>query len=182
LPLLTALLPAPDRVLFDHAPKKMQTGATWSNLLCCLAVVLQGWRQAHGLPAEHPVVVVCDNVGSHSKAGLQRPAGDIVCDHLWQSIQWPEMFLFFILPRRSHTLQSGDFHVNLSLRRHTRSQAKMRIVNHFLSIHLGDIPDETPLATGEVVMKMLCVQWAVEWMNLRQLHSWIVSSWHSGCL
>ena len=120
----------PAKVYFDHAPRKVQTGVTWRLLIDKIAEVMVTWRAANGLEPDQPCIIVCDNVASHDKDLLQRPGGaaGVHCEHLWQCIPHPSLFFFYILPGLSHTLQSGDFHVNLSLRRLSRGAAKLRVV------------------------------------------------------
>ena len=168
----------PPSVYFDHSERKMQTSETWDRLLSNIEVKLVQWRALHGLSPGYPCLLICDNVGSHNKAGLRRPEGAMqACEHLYQSIKHPTIFLFYILKNRSHTLQSGDMHVNLSLRRHCRNQAKMRAVGHFLRIHLGELPGAFPLTTSEMAMKPLAVQWLAEWLHDPRLQNWVQKSW-----
>jgi hypothetical protein len=135
---------------------------------------LIGYRLQTGVQPDYPCILVCDNVGSHSKAGLHQSAA---CEHLWHNPEkYKDIYFFFILKNRSHTLQSGDFHVNLSLRSHCRGRAKMRAVQHFLRVHLGDVPT-TALSTSELTMKPLAIKWLTEWIEDPRLPSWILSSW-----
>ena len=58
-----------------------------------------------------------------------------------------------------HCLNSGDQEVNLSIRRHIKAQAKLRIVQHGVDIRRGCISPNRPLEMGERAMKPLLLQW-----------------------
>ena len=76
----------------------------------------------------------------------------------------------------SHHCNSGDQHVNLSLRRHIRRQSKLRPLHHGVLVQDGKIPGHTKLRMGHHTMKPLLCQWVGEWMDLPDLHAWVRSS------
>lgn len=77
----------------------------------------------------------------------RRPTGKVQCPtHL--------SLLLSLLPQ-----------VNLTLRRTVRTNAKMRIVSHFVDIQLGRLTPDSPLPLSEWVLKPLVLRWVELWLN-----------------
>ena len=106
--------------------------------------------------------------------------------------------LFFILRgNQRFGPNQGDQFVNLQLRDSIRRAAKLRLMQHALQLHRGELDPESKIAMGEADMKPLVVKWsgqyAFDLFNLNgfcfvsphrflgneKLSSWIVSSWES---
>lgn len=128
-------------------------------------------KQLNNVPLSHPAVLVVDGAPSHN-ADLMVAVPP--SKYLWQLVATPWLFIYFTIPCRSHTLQSGDRSVNLSLRNHTRREAKLRQLLHMVQVAQGSADEQK---NGEVVMKQLLLTWVSSWIRDQRTPGWIVSSW-----
>ena len=108
------------------------------------------------LPENYPLLLLVDNVSSHSKEGLLSIGAS---SHLWCHLDFTNLYLMFGLPNLSHLTNPGDQSVNLSLRALIRRASKMRVVAHTLELARGQLPPGTRLEFSEAVVKPLLTLW-----------------------
>lgn len=132
-------------IYFDYSPSKYQTtgmihvlvfvvitllfaAGTFTTLMRKLAAQLVQVKNNKGVLENAPCIVVLDGAPAHNNDTMIRVDGK--SKSLWQMQEFPWMYVMFTLPNRSHTLQSGDRHINLTLRETTRRMSKLRTLSH----------------------------------------------------
>lgn len=175
-----------DAIYQDHSRTKYQVVATFARLLARVNEAVQVFCGEFSFPSLYLLpqsvkaskgltgiaLLTLDGAPAHHKEDLMTPFGQ----HLFRSQLHPDIFIFFTLPGRSHTLQVGDKLVNKTLRDHTRRAAKLRLLEHCLN---GAQGITSILECGEPTMKTLLVSWISGWLRDPRLEGWVMSSWAS---
>jgi hypothetical protein len=133
---------------------KYQTRTTFLELLRHLSTVAKERRIDLDLAADQPVVLVVDNASSHCGDFMESMESSNFGKLAYKFKEDETIIVFYTLPRRTHTLQSGDQMINKSLRAYTRRQAKLRVLQHTVAVHQG-IKDIRSLDFSEVTARFL---------------------------
>lgn len=168
-----ALGPDASPVIYtDHSDSKFQTKGTYITLLKKINSAVQTANPDGG-----PYIVTVDGAPAHHHDLMDAVVGGAQTSaSLYKVKEHADMYIFVTLPRRSHTLQSGDRLVNVTLRDFTRNQAKLRMLHHLMGVAQGQ-PDN--LDSGEGVMKQMLLKWVTLWLNDPKTPGYIAASWAS---
>ena len=160
-----------------QAEKNTQTGATFIALLPKIEEHLKTTKRALDLPVYAPSTVLMDWAPCHGKEFLEQPEGEEQSAHLLMVKEFPDLWVFFAIPQKSHLCNPGDQLPNPSTRKYIQNRIRERAVKHGILVHTKVLPSRTKLDVTERTMKKLLMHWIGGWMHIPVLSSQITASW-----
>ena len=155
------------KVLYqNHTANKMHTSETFRGLFCEVQEQLKDVKEMIRVAQDYPAVLIVDWVASHRANSSFEPVHGLKrSGHLFQSIDFSDIFAFFVRRGRSHITNPPDHLIHLSLRKCYRESFRDRDVQHGIAVHKQQGSRPAAHEPAEAVIKGHLLKFVLHWIS-----------------